>query len=91
MHPNTPKDVINFVATRLLSRDKPHGYEGDWAPIWEGCGDLSTAGVDMEAGKGCKRKEGAGKERDRKLEEMYQVARDSFKLLELKSPGVSKL
>ncbi len=45
----------------------------------------------MEATKGCKRKDGEGKEKDEKLEEMYGVAKESFRLLELKSPGVDKL
>jgi hypothetical protein len=91
MHPNTPQDVIEFVATRLLSKERPHGYVGDWAPVWQGCGDLATAGVGFDAGKGCKRRDGEGKAKDEKLKKMYDVARESFRLLELKSPGVDKL
>lgn len=45
----------------------------------------------FDAGKGCKRKEGEGKERDEKMKEMYGVARESYRLLEMKSPGVEKL
>lgn len=46
----------------------------------------------MDVGKGgCKRKEGEGKRKDEELERMYEVAKESFRLLELKSPGVDKL
>ena len=91
LHPSTPKEIISFVATRLLSKDRPYGHQGTWEPIYIGCGDLSTAGVGMEAGKGCRRKEGEGKRKDEEMERMYTVARESFRLLELKSPGVDKL
>lgn len=91
MHPNTPKPIVEFIATRLLCPEKPYGHQGPWEPVWEGCGDLATAGVEYDAGKGCKRRNGEGKERDERLREMYEVAKESFRLLELKSPGVDKL
>ena len=88
IHPNTPKPIIQFIATRLLSTDRPHGHDGSWTPLWDGCGDLSTAGVGLDAGKGCKQKDdGEGKEIDRKLESMYGVARKSWKVLESMGPG----
>ncbi len=50
--------------------------------------DLSTAGLGMEAGKGCRQREGGrGKELDGRLEGMYDVARRSWGLLEEKSLG----
>lgn len=92
LHPNTPKEIVHFIATRLLSKDRPFGHEGEWEPVWQGCGDLSNAGVGKDAGKGCKQREdGQGKEVDKKLEEMYGIARESFKALEIRSPGVDKL
>lgn len=91
LHPNTPGNVIAFIATRLLSRDRPFGHEGEWEPVWHGCGDLSTAGVGNEASKGCKRRDTEGKERDEKLEEMYEVAKESFKLLKISGPEGSIL
>lgn len=99
LHPSTPEHIITFVATRLLSRDRPYGftaedesaYGGEWQPVWAGCGDIATAGVGNEAAKGCQRIDGEGKERDERLEWMYGVARRSYSLLEMKVPGVDKI
>lgn len=99
LHPNTPEHIVAFVATRLLSRERPHGfssedelaYGGEWQPVWAGCGDIATAGVGNEAAKGCQRIDGEGKERDERLEWMYGVARRSYALLEMKAPGVDKI
>lgn len=91
MHPNTPKEIIHFIATRLLSKDRPYGHQGSWKPVWEGSGDLATAGLGREAGKGCcQREDGEGKKRDEEMEEMYEAARRSFMALELKTQGVEE-
>jgi hypothetical protein len=90
LHPQTPGDIVNFCAIRLLSTDRPFGHRGDWVPIWkEDNGvriDLSTAGIGMDAPKGYGRKAGAcrGEEVDRRLEGMYAAARESWGLLEIK-------
>lgn len=94
LHPTTPTQIVGFIANRLLSRDTPYGHGGPWTPLWalEGCVDLSTAGLGVEAGRGCRQREGGrGKEVDRVVEEMYSVARRSWGLLEEKAPGVAKL
>ena len=81
LHPQTPSEVIRFIADRLLSQDKPEGHEGLWTPLWalDGCRDLSTAGLGLEAGRGCRQKEdGIGKEIDRTVDVMYNVARRSW-------------
>jgi len=33
LYPDTPDDVLYFIATRMLSRDCPHGHDGPWAPF----------------------------------------------------------
>jgi hypothetical protein len=86
LHPQTPEPIISFIATRLLSRDRPYGHQGEWSPIGDGHGDLITAGVGYEAGKRCERREGKGKGFNEELEWMYHVARMSYRLLELKAP-----
>ena len=91
VHPSTPPRMLSFIATRLLSRDRPFGHTGSWTPLWAdgGCLDLSAAGVGREAGKGCCQREGGkGREVDRQVEGMYAVARQSWGLLEAKSQGV---
>jgi len=91
MHPNTPHQVIGFIATRLLSCDRPYGHPGSWTPVWTDCGDLATAGLGREAGKGCEqRSDGEGKKRDERMEQMYAAAKESFRRLELKTQGVEE-
>ena len=56
----------------------------------DGCFDLSTAGLGVET-RGCKQKEGGrGREVDRKVEEMYTVARKSWGLLEEEKAGENR-
>ena len=82
IHPQTPKEIIAFVATRLLSSERPFGHIGPWKALGEGEDvDLSTAGVGLEATKGCEQRDGEGKELDKKLESMYSVARESWRKL----------
>jgi hypothetical protein len=84
LHPNTPVQIRQFIATRLLSSDRPFGHKGTWEPVWKGFGDLSTAGVGYDAAKGTEQS-GEGKRRDEVLEGMYAVARTSWGLLEMKA------
>lgn len=92
LHPQTPPEIINFIAIRLLSRDVPHGYTGPWDPIWKDCGDLLTAGIGYDAAKGCpRRSDSEGQKVDGKIEEMYRVARGSWRVLEAQSPAGSKI
>ena len=82
LHPNTPKEVIQFVTTRLLSTDKPYGHQGIWTPI-SGCDDLSAAGVGKDAGKGYfPRHDGEGKNLDQRMQAMYEAARESWRRLD---------
>lgn len=37
-HPEKPADVVQFLATRLVSHDRPVGHGGDWFPLNEGDG-----------------------------------------------------
>ena len=80
--------MINFVALRLLSPERPYGHTGSWEAVGiEGDDfDLSTAGVGMEARDGCEQREGEGKQVDRKLESMYGVARESWRRLDQIAP-----
>ncbi|GFZ47894.1 hypothetical protein JCM24511_05641 [Saitozyma sp. JCM 24511] len=84
LHPNTPTHVRHFIATRLLSPDRPFGHQGTWQPVWNGLGDLCTAGVGYDAAKGTEQS-GEGKRRDEVLQDMYAVARRSWGLLEMKA------
>ncbi|KAL7419321.1 hypothetical protein Q5752_006159 [Cryptotrichosporon argae] len=52
--------------------------------------DLAVAGVGREAADGVEQR-GPGKARDQRLAHMYAVARESYRVLELKCPGVDKL
>jgi hypothetical protein len=85
LHPATPPQIRHFIATRLLSHDRPYGHEGKWEPIWYGTGDIATAGVGYDAVKGLEQK-GEGRRRDERLEQMYAVARRSWGLLAEISP-----
>ncbi|KAK4686860.1 histone H3, partial [Tremellales sp. Uapishka_1] len=89
LHPNSPPQIRHFCATRLLSRDRPFGYEGAWEPVWKDSGDLATAGVGFDAPKGV-RQVGEGRKKDEELARMYDIAKESYKLLEMKAPGVDK-
>jgi len=86
LHPQTPGDIVNFCATRLLSTERPAGYHGTWIPIYEKDGgveiDLADAGIGMDAVKGYERRKGKGKgeEVDKRLEGMYRAARESWDL-----------
>jgi len=84
IHPSTPTSIISFIATRFLTHEKPLGHDGSWTPLWalDGYVDLSTAGLGQEAGRGCRQKDGGkGREMDRRVEEMYEVARRSWGLM----------
>ncbi|ORX34014.1 hypothetical protein BD324DRAFT_192292 [Kockovaella imperatae] len=89
LHPQTPTPVIEFVATRLISHDRPYGHSGPWKPLG-GDGediDLSAAGIGREACKGFEQREnGRGRELDRKLEGMYRIARESWNRLDDMAP-----
>jgi hypothetical protein len=93
LHPQTPGDIVNFCAIRLLSTDRPYGHDGEWVPIWkphQGVAiDLADAGIGMDAVKGYERREGDGKGEkvDKRLEGMYRAARESWGLLEVKGGG----
>lgn len=97
LHPSTPTGIVEFCAVRLLSRDRPYGHDGDWVPIYEpdergNTVDLSSAGLQLDAPKGYARAQlGEGKETDKRLENMYRIARRGYTLLEEKCPGVDKL
>lgn len=99
LHPSTPTQIVEFCAVRLLSKDRPHGYEGDWTPIYEPDQsgvkvDLAAAGLGLDAPRayaGAQSDRGEGRGTDKRLEGMYAVARESWGLLESKSPGVNKL
>ncbi|GFZ48387.1 hypothetical protein JCM24511_06135 [Saitozyma sp. JCM 24511] len=86
LHPNTPSHIRHFIATRLLSPDRPFGHAGSWEPVWKGIGDLQTAGVGFDEAKGTEQG-GEGKRRDELLEEMYSVARKSWEMLEMRAPN----
>ncbi|KAK8847545.1 hypothetical protein IAR55_005403 [Kwoniella newhampshirensis] len=129
LHPLTPSPILSFCAKRLLSPDRPYGFDmmhqksafpdlnsgscpsnaddnvidnfeaaktqprsWKWKPIhlFSGGFDICTAGVGMDAGKELKQN-GPGKEADERLEKMYEVARGSWKLLEMKCPIGSAL
>ncbi|WVQ81785.1 hypothetical protein IAT38_003910 [Cryptococcus sp. DSM 104549] len=92
LHPSTPTNIVTFCAARLLSPDRPYGFEGrfEWKPIHlqEGGFDLQTSGVGKDAGKELRESQsGPGKEADEKVEKMYAAARKSYTLLELKGPS----
>jgi hypothetical protein len=94
LHPQTPGDIVNFCAIRLLSTDRPYGHVGEWVPVWkehEGVAiDLADAGIALDAPKGyrCRKRGGCkGEEVDRRLEGMYAAARESWGLLEIKGSG----
>ncbi|WVR04761.1 hypothetical protein IAU60_001773 [Kwoniella sp. DSM 27419] len=100
LHPSTPPPIISFCATRLLSKDRPYGYQGDsWVPVQmqeirneAGAFDLLMAGVDIGGEKG--QREGrkgqmvnSTDEAAKVLEAMYAAARESWIKLERMSPG----
>lgn len=89
LHPQTPGDIVNFCAVRLLSTDRPYGHVGEWIPVWkehDGVAiNLADAGIALDAPKGYRKRGGCkGEEVDKRLEGMYAAARESWGLLQIK-------
>ncbi|RSH79777.1 uncharacterized protein EHS24_009435 [Apiotrichum porosum] len=100
-YPDMDTDMLYFVAIRLLSREIPYGYEGEWAPIGTVQGDeaVLTSSTPSVNGSGS----GSGSTATpssnghtghphSRIDQLVAVARRSYTLLEMSCPAqVGKL
>ncbi|RXK40895.1 hypothetical protein M231_01743 [Tremella mesenterica] len=89
LHPSTPDPVIDFIAYRLLSQDRPFGFDGSWEPVR--ASDMKIAGLEKDAAKGVERKKGTqGEVVDKRVERMYEAAKKSYAKLAQRQEGVER-